>query len=76
MLIFSLTSMESQKEPSRFFLFSWFTIDGCKKLKFYNNKNFLCSYNGAYDPFIENKGFLQLNKNFIPFMGCITQSRE
>ena len=28
MLIFSLTTEESQKEPSRFLLLSWVTIDG------------------------------------------------
>ena len=40
-----------------------------KKLKFVNNnKKFLCSYNGAYNPLIENKIFLQPNKNHIPLI--------
>ena len=30
----------------------------------------LWSYKGAYNPSIENKRFLQPNKNPIPLMGC------
>ena len=47
-----------------------------KKKFFYNNKKLLYSYNGAYNPSIKVKRFLQSNKNLIPLMECTTQSKE
>ena len=74
MLLFSLTTIKSQKEPSRFFLFSWVTIDGYKTGIFYNNKNSYAPLKELTTHLLEKK--ITINKNPIPLTRCTTQFRE
>ena len=67
MLLFSLTTIKSQKEPSRFFLFSWVTIDGYKTGIFYNNKNSYAPLKELTTHLLEKK--LQSIKTQYPLRG-------